>query len=494
MYIISTIPLVILALLLVPSLSALLIAIIKSRIVGEIVTIFSSTILLILSVVILYHVIYEGSVLCFGDEFGVDFLSAWLLILISFISLIASLYSIKYIRYELIEKKITKKRANMYYALFNIFFFTMVLLVTTNNIIIMWVALEATTLASAYLIAIYHSKEAIEAGWKYVILCSTGIAFGLYGIITLYYTAYRSGVYNPLLWTSLVTSSEMLRESPTLLRIAFVLILIGFGTKAGLAPLHTWLPDAYSEAPAPVSAVLSSVLEGCAIYAIMRFYRIAVGAGILSFAQIVLIIIGLLSMIISSLHMIVVDDIKRMFALSSVEHMGLIVCALGFGGSLGTLAAVFHVLNHALVKSALFLSTGNFVRAYGTRKISEIKGILSSYPILGVQLLIGVYAIIGGPPFGVFQSELLSVMAGVYYGSIVVLVIFIITLVTAFGALLVNSMNIIYGESEFKVKKYPASWNIPVMILLLISLLVGIYLPEPLRLCLDQASKIVGGS
>ncbi|ABL77595.1 proton-conducting transporter transmembrane domain-containing protein [Thermofilum pendens] len=469
-------------------------ALLRNARVGEILTVVSTLLLSAVSCLLMVETSTGRKFLLLGDEFIVDSLTSLMLVVISFVSLMVSLYSPKYLAYEVERGVVAREKVVLFYVLLNAFIFTMILVVTTNNIAIMWVALEATTIATAHLVATYRTAEAIEASWKYIILCSTGIAFGLYGVVTLYYTAYLAGIPAPLLWTSLVDHAKMLEAHSTMVKIAFTLALVGFGTKAGLAPFHTWLPDTYSEAPPYVSALLASILEGCAIYTLVRFYSVSVLAGVGAFAQTVLLVVGIASLFISSLHMLAVTDVNRLFALSSVEHMGIIACALGFGGYLGALAAVFHVVNHALVKSALFLSSGLVTLSYGTRKIEGIRGMMRSYPALGALVLAGAYAIIGGPPFGTFQSELLAIMAGVKSGNPFALVLFLAAIVVAFAALLVSCTNMVFGEPASSTEKYPHILKAPITILLLLSLLLGVYIPEPLRSCLENAGRsIVGG-
>ena len=317
------------------------------------------TAILILGLLVLQGVLVDGSVVALNDWLHVDALGAVFLMIIAVVGFLVGLYSIGYIRHDVEIGELEEQQVYNFYALLSLFLFTMLLVVTANNIIMMWVAVEATTLGSAFLVGIYNRQSSLEAAWKYVIICTVGVAFGLYGTILVYSDAVNF-LQEPgaaILWTEIVKNAAAL--DPTLLKLAFVFILIGFGTKAGIFPMHAWLPDAHSEAPSPVSALLSAVLLKCALLVVVRF-SIILSHGIgPEFPQLIFIIFGTLSIVASSLFMFVQKDIKRLLAYSSVENIGLILLGFGIGGSIGILAALLHAINHSLVKSFMFCTTGN---------------------------------------------------------------------------------------------------------------------------------------
>jgi hydrogenase-4 component F len=270
-----------------------------------------------------------------------------------------------------------------------------------NNLGLVWVALEATTLASVPLVAFYRTNAALEAAWKYVLLCTVGLVIALFGVVLLYYAAQSAGV--GLAWTELRAAAP--RLDPRVMRLAFVFALVGFGAKAGFAPLHTWLPDAHSQAPSPVSALLSGVQLNCALYATLRFYVITSGAVGGDYASWLLIGFGLLSVVLAVPFILVQRDLKRLLAYSSVEHVGLIALAVGLGGSVGLYAGVLHMINHAITKSLLFFVAGDLTQTYHTHRMSRIRGAVVATPATGALLVAGTLAISGAPPFGVFLSE-----------------------------------------------------------------------------------------
>lgn len=311
--------------------------------------------------------------------------------------------------------------------------------------------MEATTLASALLVGFYGKKSSIEAAWKYVIICTVGITFALLGTVFLYAAASDAAGGHGLSWPALVSAASTM--DPKLLKLAFVFALVGYGTKAGLVPMHTWLPDAHSQAPTPISALLSGVLLNCAVYGIIRFHTLAtLGLGP-AFSSNLLLYFGLASMGVAAPFILLQHDFKRLLAYSSVEHIGIIAAGIGFGGTLGLYGAMLHMVNHALAKSLLFFLVGDITQKYGTRKIRRIEGLLRAMPLTGALFLAAIFAITGSPPFGVFLSEITILSAGFARGSIVPSVLFILFVALVFTGAMYYAGRMIFGGLPRRVSQ-----------------------------------------
>ena len=349
--------------------------------------------------------VYSG----LSDMFYADSLSAYILIVISLLSVAAAVYSVEHMRNESRTGAINARGLRSYYFLLNLFIFTMVAVPIANNLAVLWISIEATTLVSALLVGIYRKKQSVEAAWKYIVLCTVGITFALLGTFILYYAstaplggAARAGMLN---WTSLMNQAHAL--NPATVRLAFIFIIVGYGTKAGLAPVHNWLPDAHSEAPAPVSALLSGILLNCAFYGVMRFAAIARAACGPAFTGDIMMSFGVASIIIASIFMLIQTSAKRLLAYSSIEHMGIISLSFGIGGVLGLYAALLHILNHALAKPLMFFVTGRIHSVFHSVRMKEVSGLLKISPLTGVLGFAGIAALSGLPPFNIFLSEFL---------------------------------------------------------------------------------------
>ncbi|MBE9390653.1 hydrogenase 4 subunit F [Fervidicoccus fontis] len=479
----------ILLILIVPIASSILSLIEKFR-MQEISTLSSSIIETMLSILILQNV--KSSALVFADdEFAVDYLSAIMIFALSLLYFAASIFSIGYIEHEIMIGEISKERKRLFYSLLNVFIFTMLLVVTTNNIVVMWIAIEATTIASTFLVGIYNKPESLEASWKYLILCSVGLSFSLYGTILFYSISYQAGLTKPWLYSSILNSSNLFSNYISMIKLIFIFLLVGFGTKAGLVPLHAWLPDAHSEAPAPVSALFSGILIECSMYVLMRYYGIMVAVGLGSFVRYIFLIIGLLSMFIASMLMITARDVKRLLAFSSIEQMGIIACGLGFGSYIGIIGAVFQLISHTLIKGSLFLSSGAIMNIYNTRNINRIRGIIKASPVLGTLVLLGMLGIVLCPPFSTFYSGLFVVMSGAEENNLAGIITMIALLVIAFAALVWKFSNMLFGkpstESNWKIRVWV--W-LPILLLISLSLIIGIY-PGLIWSYLENAAKEV---
>ena len=360
----------------------------------------------------------------------------------------------------------------------------------------MWVAIEATTLSSAFLVGTYKQKTSLEAAWKYIIICSVGVAFGLYG--TLLTFANANGVLadpsQAIFWSAVNQQATGL--NPMLMYIAFAFVLIGFGTKCGLFPMHTWLSDAHSEAPSPVSAILSAVLLNCAMLVVLRYYTLvskAVGA---EFPQTLMLIFGLLSVLVAALFIIVQFDIKRLLAYSSIENMGLISFAFGLGGPIGVFAGLLHTINHSLAKTLLFCASGNILLKYKTRDMNQVRGLWRVAPVSAVLFAGGALALGGIPPFNVFVSEFSVVVAGITAGKtwLVILCLILLTIVLAGLALML--LKTVLGKQPDNVEAGEVSKvSLAAMaILLLLMFVMGIHIAEPILQLLKSAVGIVLGS
>jgi hydrogenase-4 component F len=370
------------------------------------------------------------------------------------------------------------------------------LVLFSNNLGFLWIGSEATTLATALLVAFYERESSIEAAWKYVIICSVGIALALFGIILTYFSALHvvPAVENPLNWSSLMQVAKEL--DPSVLKLAFIFVLVGFGTKAGLAPMHTWKPDAYSEAPAPISALMAAGLVNVALYSVMRFYILvntALGGG---YASTLFMIFGLVSMGVAVPFMLLQRSFKRLLAYSSVEHVGIIIFALGLGTPLAYYGAMLHVLNNAIAKMLLFLTASNFRLAYGSKIMRKVTGAIKVIPVSATFLIVGVFAITGWPPFGVFVSEFTIVSAGFANGIVVPSILFIGFIATIFVGFIYYTSRMVFGEPQTPVKGGDADTFSLVLlgILLAALLMLGVFIPRPLHECIQNAASVLQGA
>ena len=454
----------------------------------------SVTAVLVLSLLTIQFVLVSGQVFGLGSWLHVDALGAIFLLIIAVVGFLVGLYSIGYTDHELKTGEFDNDKLCNYYGLFSLFILTMLLVVISNNIIMMWVAVEATTLGSAFLVGIYGHRESLEAAWIYVVICTAGVAFGLYGTVLVYSNAFnvmQASGGNAALWTEIVKNVQGL--DPAMLKIAFVFVLVGFGTKAGLFPMHTWLPDAHSEAPSPVSAMLSGVLLSCALLVIFRFAiitNLVVGS---SFTQTLFLIFGTLSVVASAFFMVAQRDIKRLLAYSSIENIGLILIAFGLGGPAGILAGLLQTINHSLVKSLLFCTFGNIQMKYRSRSVDQIKGIFQVLPGTGFLMIIGALALVGTPPFNVFVSKFLIITAGLAAGYLWLMVVCLLLLTVVFVAFFRLMASTLFGEKPENVTRGENNWLtlLPGAVLVLLIVGLGLFIPSQLMALLKGASSVV---
>ena len=384
-----------------------------------------------------------------GGIFYMDALSAYMMALVVFLSLASAVYSIGYLEHEQKVGLIDRKGVGRYFALLNLFVFTMVLVTVANNLALMWIAIEATTIVSALLIGLGFTKRelAIEAAWKYIILCTVGITFALLGIFITYYASTAViGTEGALNWTVLKGIASKL--NPATMKLAFIFVLVGYGAKAGLAPVHNWLPDAHSQAPSPISALLSGILLNTAFYGIMRFVSIVQPSAGEMFTGSLLMIFGLISVGLSSIFILVQDNFKRLLAYSSIEHMGIICLGVGIGGPAGMYGALLHILNHAISKPLMFFASGRIQGRYGTTKIENVNGVLSSMPLLGILTFIGALSLSGAPPFNIFISEFIILKGAADQNLWFVLGLFLFFAVIVFYGILSGFGRMLFGGAK----------------------------------------------
>jgi len=395
------------------------------------------------------HASVAAPIFALNDIFSMDALSGYIMALVIFLSLASAVYSISYFEHEY-EAGLTNVRGvRTYYGLLHLFIFTMLLVTMANNLAIMWIGIEATTIVSALLIGLgFHKRPlAVEAAWKYIILCTVGITFALLGTFIAYYAStVVMGTEGALNWTTLRSIAP--RMNPETMKLAFVFVLVGYGTKAGLAPVHNWLPDAHSQAPSPISALLSGILLNTAFYGIMRFVSIVEPSTGSAFTGKLLILFAVLSIAISAVFILVQDNFKRLLAYSSIEHMGIISLGVGIGGPVGLYGSLLHVLNHALAKPLMFFASGKIQARFGTTNITNVNGVLSSMPLLGTLIFIGALSLSGTPPFNIFMSELTVLKACVDRNMWPVVAIFLFFAVVVFYGVLSGFGKMLFGKQD----------------------------------------------
>ena len=425
-----------------------------------------------------------------GGYLFVDDLNNVFIVLTTFVGFTTSVFSASYIGHELEIGRLTPGHLRFYHAMYQILMFAMNLGLSANNIGLMWVAIELATLTTVLMVGIYRTHEALEAAWKYFILGSVGIALALFGTILVYMAA-RPAVgegADAMVWTILV--SRAADFDPALLNVAFIFLMLGYGTKVGLAPLHAWLPDAHAEGPTPISAVLSGLLLNVALYALLRFKMImtvnpaALPAGFLMMG------LGLISLVFAAFMLYRRRDIKRMFAYSSIEHMGIIVFAFGIGGPLANFAGLLHMTMHSLTKSAIFFAVGHISQVKGTQRIADMGGLTVTHPVLGWGLVLGVVAIAGLPPLGIFMSEFLLV-SSTFARAPLLAIVLVAGILIALGALFMHLNAIAFGEPRGPTGAAQASY-VPMFAHLALVLVAGIYLPPALVAWFQHVAELLG--
>lgn len=428
--------------------------------------------------------------------FRADDLAVLFLLLICLLAVATSIATVGWMRQEIDRNEIRQDRLHYYYALVQGFIATMLVTVLADNLGILWIAMEGTTITSAVLVGFHGDKLGLEAAWKYIIVTTIGISFGLFGTVLIYGAAVHSqgGVVDgPMNWSSIAAIAHGL--DPSIVRIGFIFVLVGYGTKAGLAPVHMWLPDAHSQAPTPVSAMLSGALIKCALFGIIRFHIIARNACGPAFSEGLLLVFGLMSVVVATPFIIAQHDLKRLLGYHSVEHVGIITLGLGFGGLWGTYGALLHVINHGVTKALVFLIAGDAIHRYGSRDMRVMKGFLRIAPWAGVLLLMGAFSLAGTPPFSIFISELIVIRAGLTSGHYVAVAVFLIMVVVIFAGLIHHVGQMVFGVADKTADRGPeARLSLLGMLLLAaVMVLLGVYMPAILNRVLMRATEIILG-
>jgi hydrogenase-4 component F len=442
-----------------------------------------------------------------GGFLYVDALSSFFLLTVAAVTVLAAVGSVGYLSAQQASGELTAFQVRLYFIFFGLFAAFMLASLETGNLGLLFVLIEASTLASAALVGLEGKARSLEAAWKYVIISSLGVTIALAGTLFLYYSASTLHLAGDLrlTWPYLFAHAHAL--APASLRLAFLLAVVGYGTKVGLAPMHTWLPDAHAEAPSPASAMLSAALLNTGMYAIIRFLAIAKAGLGPEFPRVVLLVFGFLSVVIGVLFMVRRGNFKRLFAYSSVEHMGIIAVALGFGGVLGLYGALLHTLNHAIAKAVLFLSSGDIALRYRSREAAGVRGLLAAVPLTGGALLLGSFAVLGSPPFGLFLSEFTIVRAGFASASPVLPLLLLLLLAMAFIAFARTTTGMANGQppagggapglaGQVQVSPYPGraaglTAIAPAAVGLAVLLVLGLWIPAGLNAVITHSIAVL---
>jgi len=482
---------VLILLLAIPLAGSVALAFFGARRWGAEINIAFSTATFLAAALLTAQVIAAGPMLVAHEQFFLDSFNVFLVALTALVGMTTAVFSRPYMRVEEHHGRVNLRRLRLYHSMYQLFVFTMLLALTTNNLGQLWVAMEAATLSTVLLVSLYRTPASIEAAWKYFILCGVGIAQALFGTILLYFAAEKilgAEGSTALLWTHLNAVKGQLE--PTVLGLAFVFLLVGYGTKVGLAPLHNWLPDAHAEGPTPISAVLSGLLLNVALYAVVRCKILVDGATHGPLAGRLMMGFGLLSVVLAAFFLWRQRDIKRLFGYSSIEHMGIITFAFGMGGPVANFAALLHMTVHSLTKSAIFFTVGHAAQKAGTQVMDDIRGLIVISPTIGWGLMIGTLAILGMPPFGVFSSEFLVLTTAMREHPWATPIL-LLALGIAFAAIFSRVQAMVFGETQLKQLPHSPAL-LPVFAHLLLVLMLGLYIPPALAEWYRLAAALIG--
>jgi hydrogenase-4 component F len=491
------------ALLLVPIVTAVASFLARRRAAMEAVNLAGFAAVFLVAVALAARVLAAGTVSLANGFFYADALSALVVLLTASVALVCSTYSIGYLRDDQQSgalgddasgEQIAQLR--MYYTLTPLFVFSMLFMAVANNLGVMWAAMEITTLTSVFLVTFYGKVTSLEAAWKYAIIGGVGLSMALFGTLVTYYAGRGltgSQALSGLNWSVLAQHAAQLDK--TSMRLAFVLVLMGYGTKAGLAPMHTWKPDAYSEAPVPSAAILSSALLNCALYCLIRFYILTSRCLGAQYPGHLLLLFGLLSMGVSVPFILVQKNYRRLLAYHTIDHAGIMVTALGLGGALASLGLMLHMVFHTIAKSLLFLCAGNVSQHFRTDLFSKIKGgVMRAMPLTGVVFLMAMLAIIGMPPFSLFQSEFLIVRAAIVGGHVLTGILFVLFGTGVFAGAIVHVGGMILGPRGDAPVAARRPWRDGSLLALASALVViAFWVPAPLLELVRQAARLVSG-
>ncbi len=477
---------------LVPTVTALAMLTTGDRRILSAIDVGSSAVLVALTL-LLAREVEAGGPRSLG-VFRVDDLGLVFLLLLAVLTLAVSIYTVGWLEQAVAVGNMKADSLRSYFALVHAFVATMVVTVLADNLGVLWIAMEGTTITSAVLIGYHGHRHGLEAAWKYIIVTTIGISFGLFGTVLVYAAAADvMGGGGSMSWSAIMQVAPML--DPGIIRIGFIFVMIGYGTKAGLAPMHLWLPDAHSQAPTPVSALLSGVLIKCALLAIIRFQMIAAAACGPEFPAQVLLGFGLISVVVATPFILVQRDIKRLLGYHSVEHVGIVALGLGFGGSVGVYGALLHVVNHGITKALAFFAAGTAIARYGSRDMRAIRGLLAVAPIGATLLMLAALSLAGVPPFSIFVSKLMVLRAGIGHGHWVAIAIFLTMVVVIFAGLLHHAGAMVFGKPTATASREAEAWPplAGMMLLAAIMLLLGLTIPSGFDGVLQRATETVVG-
>jgi hydrogenase-4 component F len=473
---------------LAPIVAGLICLAVRKPRVAEYATVAASIIVLAASVLVLLWSFHRSSTY-WRNYIIVDEFSAWVMLCVAVVYLLSTLYAIGYMRLLNEDDRLPR-----FYALFSGFALTMLVACVMNNIGVYWIAIELTTLVSTFLVGFEQAAESTEAAWKYIVVVSAGISLALLGTVLLYWGgSFVLGATYQMTWGNLRAAAPQIY--PPLLSVSFLLVLVGYGTKAGLVPMHTWLPDAHSESPAPVSAMLSGALLNTAMMGIARFLSIVNVTSVSHFAHTAVVSFGILSFVVAALFITRQTGVKRLMAYSSVEHLGVQALGLGFGGALGIAGTLYHMLNHSLNKSLMFFGAGNAMRGYQTKEMNGMRGVLKAFPVTGCLWLAGAVAIAGAPPFGLFLSEFTILRAGlaVYWWAVALFLIFLIVVFISFLAHFRRMYFAGAREAPFKPLTGTFWRTLPMWLAFLPLLVLGVWWPHTLWEAFARIANELGG-
>ena len=461
------------------------------------------------AVLLLVHAVSASGPLAAGP-FRVDAVAVPFLLLVGLLAVATSIYTIGWMRDEVAHRGMPPRFVRTYYALVHAFIATMIVTVEADNLGVLWIAMEGTTITSAILVGFHGHQHGLEAAWKYIIVTTIGISFGLFGTVLVFAAAAHAqggALAGAMSWSTVAGMAS--RLDPGIVRIGFIFVIVGYGTKAGLAPVHMWLPDAHSQAPTPVSALLSGALIKCALLGIIRFHTIARGACGPELSGGLLILFGLVSVLVATPFILVQRDFKRLLGYHSVEHVGIIALGLGFGGRVGTYAALLHVINHGVTKALVFFVAGDAIRRSGSRDMHAIRGLLVVAPWAGTLLMLGALSLAGVPPFSIFVSELLVVRAGIAGDHLFAVALLLLAVVVIFAGLLHHVGGMAFGSppSQGPRSASPVGHSPPprtrereaaapiagMLVLAAIMLLLGLCIPPAVDRMLAAATEVILG-
>ncbi len=475
--------LVLAAILIIPALGAGLLALLADDHQGAWLNVFIAFLTFLCALALLIERPSPGPFLI------VDDLNSVFIVIGTLVGFTTAVFSASYIAHELETGHLTHGHLRFYHAMYQMLMFGMNLALLSNNVGLMWVAVELATLTTVVMVGIYRTPAALEAAWKYFLLGSVGIALALFGTILVYLAA-RAVVgegLDAMAWSVLVANAADF--DPAFLNLAFVFLLLGYGTKVGLVPLHAWLPDAHAEGPTPISAVLSGLLLNVALFAILRFKSVMSANPAALAPGPLMVCLGLVSVVFAAFMLYRRQDIKRLFAYSSIEHMGIVTFAFGMGGTLANFAGLLHMVLHSLTKTAIFFCVGHIAQVKGTQRMAEIRGLTASHPVLGWGLVVGVVAIAGLPPLGIFMTEFL-IVTSTFAREPALAIILGLALLVALGALLARLNGLVFGEPDGRNDPVKASF-LPIALHLALVLAAGIWLPPSLVVWFQHVATLL---